>query len=363
MKVFQCDHCGQPVYFDNERCENCGSVLGFLPSDLRFVALTPEGDGWRARAQPDLAVQFCQNHAYDACQWLVEAGGSETFCPSCRLNRTIPPLDVGRNLEAWRSLERGKRRLIYSLLRLGLPLASKLDDLHTGLAFDFLSEEAATNGPVLTGHAHGLITLNIAEANPVHRERLRHLMGEPYRTIVGHFRHEIGHFYWERLLRTDPQALEGFRTLFGDERADYGQALAHHYAQGPVRDWPSQYLSAYAAVHPWEDWAETWAHYLHLLDMLETAHSFGVSLAPHLVDSPAMHLPHTFDPYEETSVEAILAAALPLTLAVNSLNRGMGQPDVYPFVLPPPVVEKLRFIHGVIRHHGVGENRQFAPAG
>lgn len=351
MKIFQCDNCKQPVYFDNERCEGCGSVLGFLPSELKFIAVAQEDGTWKAVARPDLMVQFCENHSHDACNWLVEAGVSQSFCPSCRLNQTIPPLNIAQDRDAWRSLERGKRRLIYSLLRLGLPLENKTAATETGLAFDFLSEDAqtVTDGPVLSGHSNGLITLNIAEADPVHRERARRSMGEPYRTIIGHFRHEVGHYYWERLVHIDTNALEGFRALFGDERSDYGEALETHYKNGPVSNWPDQFLSAYASAHPWEDWAETWAHYLHLLDTLETAHAFGMRLAPNLENMEALSLHTTFDPYGETDIGTILSAALPLTLAVNNLNRGMGQPDIYPFVLPPPVVEKLRFIHELVR--------------
>lgn len=352
MKIFQCENCGRPVYFDNVSCEACGATLGFLPEECTFKAV-PDREGV-SFVQPGLPVRFCGNHVHNACNWLLDADGPDHYCASCRLNQIIPPLESAENLEAWRSIEGGKRRLIYSLMRLGLPLKSKADDAATGLAFDFLSADGLTpgEGPVLTGHSNGLITLNIAEADPAHREHARRSMGEPYRTIIGHFRHEVGHYYWERLVYPEPHRLEGFRERFGDERRDYAEALQNHYNRGPAENWPDHYLSAYASAHPWEDWAETWAHYLHLLDLLETAHAFGIRLDPCLPSMGDLSLQTTFDPYETADVDAILSAALPLSLAVNSLNRGMGLPDIYPFVLSSPVVEKLRFIHEICRNGG-----------
>ncbi len=329
--------------------------MGFYPSRHSFKAICQRDGVWLSDTPPDREVLFCENHSHGACNWLVDAKGCERFCLSCRLNRTIPPLHIAENLEAWRSIERGKRRLIYSLMRLGLPLKSKTEDAENGLAFDFLSEDAVgpNDGPVFTGHLNGLITLNIAEADPAHREKARLSMGEAYRTIIGHFRHEVGHYYWERLVYPEPDTLGGCRALFGDERRDYGEALDVYYRNGPVNNWQEQYLSAYSSAHPWEDWAETWAHYMHLLDIVETAHAFGMRLAPDLENMRHLSLQTTVDPFGGTDIDSILSAALPLTLAVNSLNRGMGQPDIYPFVLPPPVVEKLRFIHELVRRKGI----------
>jgi hypothetical protein len=170
-------------------------------------------------------------------------------------------------------------------------------------------------------------------------------MGEPYRTLIGHFRHEIGHYYWERLVQTDAQQLQSFRQLFGDEQADYAQALKNHYDNGPPPDWRSRFTSAYSSSHPWEDWAETWAHYMHLVDTLETARSFGLSLKPDLKGLASLNVSADFDPYRHADFDAVVSTCLPLIFAVNSLNRSMGQPDLYPFVLPAPVIDKLRFIH------------------
>ncbi|WPP50076.1 zinc-binding metallopeptidase family protein [Catalinimonas niigatensis] len=241
-------------------------------------------------------------------------------------------------------MEAAKHRLVYSLLRLGLPLLSKDQQAETGLAFDFLADQEKT---VLTGHAQGLITLNIAEADDAERAKRRQAMGEPYRTLLGHFRHEVGHYYWDRLI-ANTNFLSAYRQLFGDEQQDYGEALKLHYQQGVPDDWAKQYISTYASAHSWEDWAETWAHYLHLIDTLETAHAFSLRVAPKVAqedDSLSANIDR--DPYTLKNFDEIIALWLPLTFAMNSINRSMGQPDLYPFVIPPPVIEKLRFVHQV----------------
>ncbi|MDB5233191.1 MAG: hypothetical protein JWR44_184, partial [Hymenobacter sp.] len=170
-----------------------------------------------------------------------------------------------------------------------------------------------------------------------------------YRTVLGHFRHEVGHYYWDRLIDNTPN-LEPFRQLFGDDRTDYEQALKQHYDQGPPADWREHFISAYATTHPWEDWAETWAHYLHIIDTVQTASSFGVRVRPQ-VSEPEDRLTAqiTEDPYESENFDAIMKQWLPLSLALNSLNRSMGLRDVYPFVIPPAVAKKLAFIHQVCR--------------
>ena len=246
----------------------------------------------------------------------------------------------------WQRLEGAKHRMVYGLLRLGLPLISKADD-PSGLAFDFLADPASAwqdSPQIMTGHAEGLITINIAEADDAERERRRQDMAEPYRTLLGHFRHEVGHYYWERLVRGGPWH-EPFRELFGDESVDYGARLEAHHAGGPPADWQDRFVSAYASAHPWEDWAETWAHYLHVVDTLETAHAFNLRLRPRAGADPALAMAANFDPYGHADFDALIETWLPLTYAVNSLNRSMGQPDLYPFALAPPVVAKLRFVH------------------
>ena len=299
---------------------------------------------------PEQAYRFCVNSGYDACNWLVPAEGPDAFCRACRLNRTIPDLGPPEHLLRWQRLEIAKHRLVYGLLRLGLPVVSKWENPVSGLAFDFLADPGEgfqATAQITTGHARGLITINIAEADDAVRERARKDMAEPYRTLPGHFRHEIGHYYWERLVR-DGLWLASFRELFGDERQDYGARLEAHHALGAPPDWQQRFVSSYASAHPWEDFAETWAHYLHMVDTLETADAFGLRVSPKAGRDPALAMKIEFDPYRQGNFDALIQAWLPLTYAVNSLNQGMGQPDLYPFVLAPTVIGKLRFAHGLI---------------
>lgn len=352
MKLFECQHCGQFLHFENNRCERCGHVLGYLPERAVLSALVPgEGFHWHPLAAPGETHRFCLNNAYDACNWMVPAETSDGFCLSCRTNRTIPDLGNPENLIRFQRLQSGKLRTFYALLRFHLPVRSKLEDLQGGLAFDFLADSDPSfreSQPVMTGHAQGIVTINVAEADDDARERQRKEMAEPYRTILGHFRHEVGHHYWEQIVREGPW-LKPFRELFGDERRDYGAALDAHYSSGPPADWRERFVSAYAASHPWEDWAESWAHYLHMVDTLETAYAYGLSLFPAGGRDPGLVTSIHFDAYDEPDFDILMRAWLPLTFAVNSLNRSMGQPDLYPFVLSAPARDKLRFIHDLVR--------------
>ncbi|MCL4169429.1 UNVERIFIED_CONTAM: hypothetical protein GTU68_005215 [Idotea baltica] len=262
----------------------------------------------------------------------------------------IPDLNAPGTLEKWRRLEHAKHRVIYSVKKLKIPLKSKREDPIEGLEFDFLSDEIGGSEPVMTGHANGVVTINIDEADPAEREVRRVQMGEKYRTLIGHVRHEIGHFYWDRLVRDSGETLKKFRTLFGDERADYGEALSEYHDNGPPADWAEHFVSEYSSAHPWEDWAETWAHYFHLVDSLETAYSFNLQLNPKGVGDLPWSLKCDFDPYLSGDIQKTLDSSRVLAYAVNSLNRSMGQPDLYPFVIPPEAVEKLKFIHEVIRN-------------
>lgn len=356
MKLFECQNCGQLLHFENTRCERCGLALGYLHARATLSALAPvenELQVWRPLAAPDRQGHFCANHVWDACNWLIPDEANETYCPACRLNRTIPDLSDSRNLFLWQRLEAAKHRVVYGLLRLGLPVIDKYSDPDKGLAFDFLSDDHPDfkDGPrVMTGHAQGLITINLAEADDAERERHRRDMAEPYRTILGHFRHEIGHYYWERLV-LDDGPIDAYRLMFGDERQDYATALQEHYAGGPPQDWQKTYVSSYASAHPWEDWAETWAHYLHIVDTLETAHAFGLHVRPGGGRDPSLTAVADFDPYDREDFDQMVTTWLPLTHAVNSLNRSMGQPDLYPFVLAPGVIDKLRFVHTLIRQN------------
>ena len=353
MKNFVCGACGQMLYFHNVQCMRCGHRLGFVPDSLTLAALEPAGEGrWRVLSdQVRGEHRCCANYEqYAACNWTVPAEDPNPLCVACRLNRTIPDLSVVRNVELWRRLQTQKNRLIYGLMRLGLEVPSKRRAPRQGLAFDFLADpnpRFREGGGVTIGHADGVITLDIAEADDAVRERQRQNMAEPYRTILGHFRHESGHYYWERLVASS-RWLEAFRACFGDERSDYAAALARHYATGPTPGWPKRFVSAYASSHPWEDWAETWAHYLHMVDTLETAWQFGLRLNPEGDERGELALGATFDPFAASDVQELVAHWLPLTVALNSLNYSMGQGDAYPFVLTGPVINKLKLIHAII---------------
>jgi hypothetical protein len=349
MKLFKCQSCGHLLYFENTRCESCGHELGYLSQAMTISALEPDGSLFRPLAAPDQAVRRCDNARHGACNWMVDSDGATTLCLACRHNHTIPDLTIPLNLERWQRLERAKHHLFYSLLRLKLPLANRIDDPEHGLAFDFLADapDKATH-KVMTGHDNGLITIALIEADDAERERRRTQMQEPYRSLLGHFRHEVGHYFWDVLIR-DGGRLEECRTVFGDDSRDYEKALQTYYRDGPPADWQEHYISRYASTHPWEDWAETWAHYLHIIDTLEMARAFGIKVQPRISGDETLSAVIELDPYNTANMSDIMDAWLPLTFAMNSLNRAMGNADLYPFVLSPAVVTKLGFVHDVVR--------------
>jgi hypothetical protein len=368
---YQCS-CSKPVFFRNSSCLACGSALGYVPDEGALHALRPaqSPDRFHVEGRPEITYRRCQNFSsVIGCNWLVKDDGSTTapLCLSCRLSRMIPDLSVAGNGELWRRVEAAKRRLVSQLLGLGLPVVPKADDPQRGLAFDFLHSQPGE--PVLTGHASGVITINIEEADDAFRERARAQFGEPYRTLLGHLRHEVGHYYWDRLV-ADTEWLAPCRALFGDDREDYAAALKRHYDQGPVAGWQQRFISAYAGMHPWEDWAETWAHYLHLRDTLDTAQSFGLvtdaqTLEGHERSSPEVspfQLQDLWRADHPTGPEflALLRDWVSVTCVMNEMSRAMGQPDFYPFVLPAAVVAKLHFIHCLIDAYA--QNRHPAQA-
>jgi hypothetical protein len=369
MKTFKCDTCGQRLMFENVLCLNCKHTLGYLPDVGDLGPFEPAGSGeWRSLlpAAEGRLYRMCANYEqHHVCNWMVPLGDTQELCLACRLNRTIPDLSDPDNLYRWGRVEAAKRRLIYTLLALGLPIIGKQTDPENGLAFDFLADVPG-KPRVLTGHDEGLITLNVAEAEADVREKMRREMGEKYRTIVGHFRHEIGHYYWNVLIR-DTERLDGCRELFGDERADYGESLKRYYEQGAPEDWHERYISQYACSHPWEDWAETWGNYLHMVDTLESARDAGLILQGACRGSdptepvPDLDAAETFD--------ELIEAWLPLTFALNNINRSLGHADVYPFLLSAATLTKLKFVHEVVqgaaRAHRSGRHdagREIAPS-
>lgn len=351
MKRFRCQTCESEVYFRNTLCLTCGSQLRYAPEPARMLAAPALNGPW---TDGERAYRPCANHQHLACNWLTGADDPEPLCRSCRHNGTIPDLTHEDNLNNWRALELAKRHLFYSIIRWRLPAETAKETAEGPLVFDLIADDIAPDGSisrVLTGHDDGLITINIAEADPAERERLRNAMSEPYRTLIGHFRHEVGHYYWDRLIRDEAPALDQFRALFGDEREDYSDALKRHYENGPPPDWADRHISAYATSHPWEDWAETFAHYVHIVDALETARAFNIEVRPRKRD-PESGAEIDFDPYRADSIDELIGAWWPVTVAINAVNRSMGQPDLYPFVLATPIVEKLDFVHSLVQGAG-----------
>lgn len=344
MKVFQCSNCQHPLYFEDYQCANCNFAIGYRDYDrtmlsFSFISNQMEGVGEVGY------YKYCSNHQHLVCNWVLPYNSPEEFCSACQLNKTIPNLKNFKNFEKWRNLEIAKHRLIYQLQKLGLPTISKIKNKVDGFCFDFVSRQI--NPKLMTGHDNGLITILLSEADSVERERMRKLMLEPYRTLIGHLRHEVGHYYWERLIRDYPQTLYEYRNLFGDESLDYGQALKNYYARSDNFYWQNNYISKYASAHSWEDWAETWAHYFHIMDMVETAHFFNLSVQPQNIPQD-LHATASYDPYNTVSFEDIVKTCIPISFAVNSINRAMGIIEVYPFSITPAVIEKLTFIHNLI---------------
>jgi hypothetical protein len=358
MKIFHCDHCDHLLFFENVQCVQCQRALAYVPELADIQSLEPVGDNlWKPATQGGASQTYrlCENYVKNnVCNWTVSGDDSNPFCSSCRLTRVIPNLGQPEHKAAWFKLEIAKRRLVYTLMYLKLPIMNRVDQPERGLAFEFLADPAPVNNlaseesaPVLTGHHHGVITINIAEADDAEREKRRQQLHEPYRNLLGHFRHEVGHYYWDLLVQ-DHEPLDGFRKLFGDERADYAQSLQNHYNQGAPPDWQQRFVSAYASSHPWEDWAETWAHYLHMVDTLETAAACGLSLRPVRKDEPTLKKAPDPRPDRSGSFDKMIENWFPLTYVLNNLNRGLGLSDGYPFVLSSPVIEKLRFVHETI---------------
>lgn len=379
-RAYRCQ-CGCPIFFRNSECLACGTPLGYAPELARLLPLMPgaasgtwvlwqaapaddsgqttlafDSEGY-ALAPPSPAIYSrCANlETPAACNWLVplneapDGTGAAMLCQSCRLNRTIPDLNDPEHPEngmLWGRIELAKRRLVSALLSLGLPVASMMtEDAERGMAFDLL-RSPDDGPPVMTGHHGGLITLNLQEADDAVREAVRTVMHEPYRTLLGHFRHEIGHYYWERLVLGTPW-MDGFRTLFGDETVDYAASLQRNYQQGPPSQWWLHYVSAYASAHPWEDWAESWAHYLHMRDTIDTAWGFGLAADSARLEFTPFTLDALYQPQHPQAQHFLdfLNDWTRLTTLLNEMSRSMGQPDFYPFVLPREVVAKLHFIH------------------
>ncbi len=340
MQAFHCSVCGQLLFFDNSSCLKCGSPLGFDVRDRRLVALVrvqddptqvERADGTRGR------FRRCANQLVARCNWLVPADDPGTLCRSCRLTSVRPNDSETEAMVAFADAEGAKRRLIDQVLALGLPLIDRAIDPVRGVTFELLS---ARGQAVTTGHQAGVITLDLSESDDAHREFVRQQLGEQYRTVLGHLRHEIGHYVWP-LLVVETGRVDEFRALFGDERQSYEVALDRHYQTSRSTTWSSTHVSQYATMHPWEDWAETFAHYLHIRDGLETADAFGIDVA----DPSRSGGDRAWPTVEATEMGGIIRRWLGLTLALNAMSRAIGESDLYPFVLSSVVVDKLDLVH------------------
>jgi hypothetical protein len=348
MRVFTCDNCGQLVFFDNSRCLRCHSPLGYLHRHRDVVALTEVApDRLVDLSSTPQAWQRCATEKLTGCNWLVPAG-TGALCESCVLTRTRAADDDPEGLAELVTAEMAKRRLVFQLAELDLPVGPRDRQTGRGLAFDLLSSTATK---VITGHDNGVITLDLAEADDEHRERLRQQLSEPYRTVLGHFRHEIGHYYWPLLVR-DPDTLSACRALFGDDTADYAEAVKSHYDRSTDEDesWKTNYISRYATMHPYEDWAETFAHYLHILDTLQTSESFGLGTAGAAGSGGLTRRigAHPTRPAGSTTFGQVIDNWLELSYALNQINRSMGHKDLYPFVLAAPVIRKMAFVDHLV---------------
>lgn len=336
MKSFQCT-CGNALFFESSRCLACGLDVGYEPM-LGLIR------------RIDKNYRLCGNgQRYAACNWLVPASTGEAFCVSCRLNRTIPDLSNALNRQHWSLMEAAKRRLLHTLIGFHLSLPTLAEDPLNGLAFDIVStrlDPAAT-----MGHLSGVITVSLEEADDTWRQINRQQLGEASRTLLGHFRHESGHYLWYRCLSRldwDHPSRTAFRELFGNDSFDYSSALARYYQQGPPANWQQNYISAYAASHPWEDWAETWAHYLQMVDGIETCEALGIQAEPAATPPAHMPLPAGIEPRtdeEDTGFHALLQRWISLATMLNAISRSFGAPFLYPYVISPAVARKLRLVH------------------
>jgi hypothetical protein len=334
MRTFVCNVCGNTLHFENDTCLKCTSRVGFCADEMTMVAVhSAEAAG----------LQPCRNWSdWNACNWFTAGAieSSSEYCLACGFDEVVPNLGDPQRLALWTETERAKRRLIFTLLQLQLPLRSSADK--RGLSFRLLADERVDTGAlepptddaVVIGHDRGRLTLNVVEADDAHREAMRKRLDEPYRTMLGHLRHESGHYYFYRLIENTP-SIDGFRAVFGDERADYSAALSANYAHARD-DWQTSFVSAYASAHPWEDFAETWAHYIHIVDTLETASDVGLRIG-------GRNIAASLNPSAEP-LTATIGDWLALSVALNQLNRSMGMRDAYPFTLSDRVIEKLAFV-------------------
>jgi hypothetical protein len=308
------------LWFDNLTTSD-GMPVAYDPQARAFVPMPP----------------FCINRERIGCNWIAPEEGA--FCRSCAMTALAPDPTIENAIPNWAETEAAKR---WVLDNLGRWHWFRPEDPGTRPVFHMLAEGLM---PVQMGHGNGVVTISVAEADPLVSTTRRKALDEPYRTMIGHMRHEISHMLWWRLsLRED--FLNEFRERFGDERIDYSASLQRHYENGPPVEWRQRYLTSYASAHPHEDWAETAAHLLHLTDIADSAVASELG-------SP--ELPHSkWDPYTEMDSNRLINIASQLTVRINHVNRSMGLSDLYPFTLSEVAREKLVFVHDWLKRGAQG---------
>lgn len=365
MKTFACCCQDRPVlFFENTTCNRCARLVGYTDDFEDIVPFDEAGGLYTTPYYPDRQFVRCNNAIhYGICNGFISVNEpANSLCFACRFNKTIPDLSVAAHLPLWHKLEIAKRRALKTLVSLKLPLRPFFESAD-GISFEFMADSQADGHfesslaaatPVMTGHSAGNITINLAEADDVARSKTQHKMGERYRTLLGHFRHELGHYFFAVLFAEESKDLQLCRSLFGDEREDYQAALNAYYASDTKSNWQSEYISTYASMHPAEDWAECWAHYMHIIDTLDTAQNAGINLERHhrsedsVVSPTELTLPQNDFFRKQTEFSEIIKTWMRFSVVINSLNRSMGLPDAYPFTLSETVQKKLRFIHMAI---------------
>lgn len=340
MKLFRCPRCEDITVLETLVCRGCGLAIGFHPPSLDMAEANDDGTDIDGRSWIP-----CSNRHW-RCNWLVATDAGSARCSSCRLVRKRPEASDTIALEKLADATVPMRRLLVQLADLGLPI-DPFYEREGGLAFDLLSTNSG-QGRVTIGHANGVITIDLVETLDDYREALRIRLGEPYRTMLGHFRHEVGHYYqWVLVEQSD--WIDECRRLFGDERASYAEALDRHYRQGPPDGWAATYISEYATMHPWEDFAESFAHYLHITNTLGTAAAGGLVLQAERVDGALENDVVPRASYRDQDMSVVLADWQWLSLLFNRVNHSMGRGDLYPFTLTEPVKQKLDFVHRVVQ--------------
>ncbi|MEZ5387272.1 MAG: putative zinc-binding metallopeptidase [Prosthecobacter sp.] len=354
MRAFSCE-CGQILFFENSVCVTCGRAVGYEPVSQSMRTCDPAQGFAR-----------CANGVkHGVCNWLVphdpSVGAADLLCTSCVLTRIIPDVGDPEKVRLWGTVEAAKRRLLVTLWALGIDLPTKSQDELNGIAFEIVSSHA--DPTVMMGHGDGVITIHLEEADDVRRMENRQRFREASRTMLGHFRHESGHYIWDRwqkgLPEDHPHRL-AFRERFGDERHDYGDALRRHYAVGAPADWRERFISEYATCHPWEDWAESWNYYLHMIEGLETLKTIGfhpakaaLQLKPFAIEVARLPAVLGGSRRRDAAFLKSLNQWAAASTALNMVAKSVGEPPLSPFVLSIPVVGKLRLIHWLIHESGV----------